>query len=126
MNIERQENILRYVVDSRSRTGVQHVVELDLYQGNGGCSCEDFTFRLAPMLRDGMDDKDGDLLRCDHIVACRKKLVDDIIEQIAHKPELATARKTREDARQRVERKPPPRYRGKGRKAKQRSATARR
>jgi hypothetical protein len=132
MNIERQDNILRYVVDSRTRTGVTHVVELDLYDGNGGCTCENFAFEKAPMLKRGVvaknsdDDSEADSLRCAHIKAARRKLVDDIIEQIAHKPELATARKTREDARQRVGRVPPPRYSGKRRKRKPRPATAQR
>jgi hypothetical protein len=122
MKVERQDNILRYLVESRSRVGVQHVVELDLYGGNGGCTCEDFTFRLEPMLKKGMDDSDGDLLRCDHITAARRKLLDDIIETVAHKPELATP----QDARQRAERKPPGRYSPKPRKRAPRPASAQR
>lgn len=125
MNVERQDNILRYLADSRSRTGVQHCVELDLYGGNGGCTCEDFTFRLEPILRAGAVPKDfeGDALRCAHIVAARRKLADDIIAAVVHKPELGP---TPQDARSSVERVPPPRYTGKARKTKQRPATARR
>jgi hypothetical protein len=127
MNVQRQDNILRYLVDSRTRVGVQHVVELDHYDGNGGCTCEDFSFRLEPMLKKGAvvppDAKDPDALRCEHIKAARRKLVDDIIAQVAHKPELAT---NAQEARQRVERKPPPRYKGKARKTRPRPASERR
>ena len=125
MNVYRQENILRYLVDSRKRVGVQHCVELDLYDGNGGCTCEDFTFRLEPILRAGAvpNDFEGDALRCDHIKAARTKLVDDIIANVAHKPALATAAPA---PRQPPARVPPGRYSAKPRKAKPRPAQARR
>lgn len=122
MRVERQENILRYLVDSRSRVGIQHVVELDLYGGNGGCTCENFGFNLAPNLKAGATDFEGDSLRCEHIKAARRKLLDDIIEQVARKPELATP----QDARQPVERKPPPRYSAPEKKRKPRPVAARR
>ena len=129
MNVQRQDNILRYLVDSRSRVGVQHCVELDLYAGNGGCTCEHFTFTLEPMLKAGAtfndESPDPDALRCDHIKASRRKLIDDIIRQVVHKPELATP-KNAEDDRQRVERKPPPRYTAPARKPKPRPGRAQR
>lgn len=122
MRVERQENILRYLVESRSRVGVSHVVELDLYDGNGGCSCEAFGFNLGPMLKAGATDFEGDSLRCEHIKAARRKLLDDIIAQVARKPELATP----QDARQPPGREPPPRYSAGKKKTKPRPVAARR
>jgi hypothetical protein len=107
MNVQRQENILRYLVQSRSKVGVTHVVELDLYDGNGGCSCQHFTFRLEPLLKAGNRPEESDALRCDHIRAARRKLVDDIIRQATINAAIATAPP---EPRQRVERVPPPRY----------------
>jgi len=77
MSAHRQDDILRYTVDSRSRAGVTHVVELDLYDGNGGCTCEHFSFKLEEHLKKGA--KPQDRLRCKHIHESRAALVDDII-----------------------------------------------
>jgi len=95
MSAHRQDDILRYVVDSRSRDGVQHAVELDLYDGNGGCTCEHFTFKLEDYLKKGARPHRAaekvklrrseslrsktDALRCEHIKEARDQLVDDII-----------------------------------------------
>lgn len=68
---------MRYVVDSHSRTGVQHAVELEHYNGNGSCTCENFSFALERHLRGGA--KPCDKLRCRHIKEARAQLVDDII-----------------------------------------------
>jgi hypothetical protein len=120
MNITRQDDLLRYLVESRSRAGVTYVVELDLYELNGGCTCEHFNFRLEPMLKKGVTDaKNTDALRCAHIVAARRKLVDDIIAQVARNRDAPAPR-------QRAERAHPARYSGKARKTKQRGAQKRR
>ena len=108
MKVQRQENILRYLVESRTKVGVTHVVELDLYDGNGGCTCEHFTYRLEPLLKTGTSVEETDALRCDHIRAARRKLVDDIIRQATVNAAIATASP---EPRQRPERVPPPRYR---------------
>jgi hypothetical protein len=75
------DNVLRYHVTSRSRTGVEHVVDLELYDGNGACSCENFTYRLEPALKAGA--KPGDSWRCRHIREARARLTDDIVRQAA-------------------------------------------
>lgn len=73
------DNVLRYHVKSRSRREVEHVVDLELYGGNGACSCENFTYRCEPHLKKGA--QPGDNLRCRHILQARAKLVDDVIRQ---------------------------------------------
>src|SRR2546429_7605392 len=55
-----------YDVDSHSRIGIQHRVELDAYDGNGHCMCEHFQIRLNPMLKAGAK-RNGDNYRCHHI-----------------------------------------------------------
>lgn len=75
------DNVLRYHVKSRSRREVEHVVDLELYGGNGACSCEHFSYRLEPFLKKGA--KPADNLRCRHIREARAKLTDDVVRQAA-------------------------------------------
>jgi hypothetical protein len=82
MPAHRQDDLLRYMVDSTSKKDVQYAVELELYDGNGGCTCPHFSFRLEPYLRKGVRVSD-DRLRCLHILEARRRLVDDVIEKVA-------------------------------------------
>jgi hypothetical protein len=72
---------LRWFVASRSRgkNGVEHLVDLAGYDGNGVCSCEHFTFSLDRKLQQSK--KPSDETRCFHIIEARKALADLVIEK---------------------------------------------
>jgi hypothetical protein len=81
MSVCKFDNVLRYYVGSRSRPGLEHLVELDMYGGNGACSCEHFHFNLEPFLKKGATACDA--LRCHHIKEARQAFTDDVIRQAA-------------------------------------------
>lgn len=90
MSDVKKDGSLRYIVISRSRPGVKHVVELEHYDFNGVCSCESFTLNLEKFLKHGISaetaargveidgefckvklknkDRPQDSLRCPHLV----------------------------------------------------------
>jgi len=51
----------RLYVQSSSREGIQFLVELDAFDFNGQCSCEDFALRRIPDVRSGKQS------RCKHL-----------------------------------------------------------
>lgn len=56
----------RYLVES-SRPGLELLVDMGEYDGNGWCGCEDFEFRCQPKLERGHNAPDQ--TRCRHIRA---------------------------------------------------------
>lgn len=83
MSDVKKDGSLRYIVTSRTRPGVKHLVELEHYNFNGICSCESFTMNLEKYLKKGMTaeyvakerlvklknkDRPQDSLRCPHLV----------------------------------------------------------
>jgi hypothetical protein len=76
------DNVLRYHVQSRTRPQVKHLVDLELYGGNGACSCEHFTFKMEPHLKRGARSETGGL-RCWHIQQARDRLADDVVSRAA-------------------------------------------
>jgi len=46
--------LLVYFVQSRSRRNIKHRVDLAAFDGAGWCSCEDFEFRVGPLLKSGI------------------------------------------------------------------------
>lgn len=88
------DGTLRYLVDSRSTSGVKHVVELGNYDGSGACSCLHFSTRLEPLLKRGVTPAtaareklvklkanrfESQILMCDHIVMAREQFCTDAI-----------------------------------------------
>lgn len=74
---------LRWWVASHTRRGKQYLVQLDSYDFNGECQCEDFAIRFQQLLARGITAADAvagglvdvrdegrpqDALRCKHIV----------------------------------------------------------
>lgn len=59
---------LRFLVASNTRPEIEHVAELDTYDGLGRCSCEHFEFRSEPLASRGAREAE---LRCRHIRAAR-------------------------------------------------------
>lgn len=86
----------RYLVPSRRRgPKVKYLVDLKSYKANGECQCENFRFKLEPILRRGFTPaeavamkliriKDGkqiaDALRCEHLIRRRSLLLDQILQ----------------------------------------------
>jgi hypothetical protein len=77
MSARQHDNPLRWFVTSRSRPAVEHLVDLELYDGNGACPCEHFSFALEPMLKRGAPPSDE--FRCHHIKEARARLADLLI-----------------------------------------------
>lgn len=59
----------RFWVDSTSRVGLRHLVDVGAYGGNGECSCEIFTMSMARELKMGR--APGTDTRCKHIRCAR-------------------------------------------------------
>ena len=75
---------LCFTVRSRSRPRMEHRIELEAYNFNGFCSCENFEFHLNGKLKRGERDSIGDRYRCPHIRAARNWLLDrKLLPQIA-------------------------------------------
>ena len=64
-------------VESESRPGQHHIVELMNFDGFGACTCENFEFRIGPGLRDGFPEKP-----CKHIEAAKMSLADVVLAQM--------------------------------------------
>jgi hypothetical protein len=92
------DSALRYHVNSRKKAKVTYLIELDAYNFNGICQCEDFVFNKEKHLRRGITpeqavmqglvkiekDKKGefkkpieDALRCVHIIAADRQFSED-------------------------------------------------
>ncbi len=98
MSAQRFDSPLRYQVDSHTRGETKHLVEIDAYDGAGKCSCEHFTFRLEPLLKQG-NITPSDATRCHHIVEAREVFTDEVIKLIKQQQETnGTARKERQHA----------------------------
>lgn len=74
---------LRWTVPSASKAGESHLVQLDSYGGNGGCSCPDFVCRLEPNLRRQTPPTPSEGTRCKHIRYVRSWFLDRVILQMA-------------------------------------------
>lgn len=77
---KKHDHPLRWRIESNSRPGIEHLVELGAHHGNGQCSCEHFTYRLAPELPDRL--RKGLATRCAHIMAARDAFANDVIQRI--------------------------------------------
>lgn len=59
-----------YLVESRSRPGVQHRVDVLAYGGNGACGCEHFEIKFRGTLERGA--KPAYRLKCRHLAVARE------------------------------------------------------
>lgn len=67
------------MVPSDTRDDVEHLVELDAFDGLGKCACEDFDYRSRPKAEAGNRDPE---LRCRHIKRLRELFCDALIYAI--------------------------------------------
>lgn len=72
---------LRFLVRSRKRPEVKHLVQLDAYNFNGACGCENFCNPILRKLREGAPPSDD--TRCYHIKAARERLLDRFLREVS-------------------------------------------
>ena len=82
MSVRQYDSPLRLFVASNSRAKLEHLVELDAFDGIGQCKCEDFLYRCEPELKQGLRNL-PELRRCRHIKEARDFVLDKIIATIA-------------------------------------------
>lgn len=71
---------LCYWVQSETRPGIRHRVDLTAYDGNGACGCERFEFACRGHLERGA--KKAARFRCSHIRSAREFAFDELVEAI--------------------------------------------
>jgi len=64
-----KEDFLVYEVASESRPGMRHRVDFSEWSGFGSCSCEKFTCKIAPLLREGITPAVD--MQCPHLARAR-------------------------------------------------------
>ena len=74
----KQESPTRFVFFSDSQKDTAHIVDLM----EGECSCQNFQFRIKPLLDRGVLKKADKLAKCKHIKKARDILVDQILQQL--------------------------------------------
>ena len=99
---EKFDHVLRYMVPSNhpekhAAPDAGYLVELDAYNGNGGCCCRHFNCRLEPLLKRHFTAQEAvrrqlvklkkgwqvaDALRCEHIMTARGHFCDGVIAAI--------------------------------------------
>lgn len=76
---------LRFHVLSRTNLAVRYLVDLESFNFNGECGCEDFEFRHAPVLCRQVKPVPSDRTRCYHIRAARNWILDTrLLPEISH------------------------------------------
>ncbi len=81
MSARRYDTALRWFVQSRSRPMVEHLVDLEDYNGVGSCQCENFRFVLKKLAQEMTKRRlaPTDDARCFHIKEARAALADLLI-----------------------------------------------
>ena len=76
---------LTYHVQSESKSGDYHLVDLDANNGNGECSCHDFSCRKMLKFKETgriVMYGEPDSTRCKHIYACLAHLGSTVIDRM--------------------------------------------
>lgn len=71
---------MRFHVQSDSRPGIEHLVDLQANGMNGFCGCEDFQARRAKLLR--LNGVPCQASRCHHIREVREWLLDRFLDEL--------------------------------------------
>ena len=88
MEARTHDSALRWIVNSRKRPDIDHMVDLAVFGGIGSCSCEHFQFRLLPKIRDGQRIGAN---RCSHILVARRAFTDAMIQILVRQKQRAAA-----------------------------------
>lgn len=79
MPTEPYDGPLRFLIPSKTESGVSYLVDLSGYDGAGVCQCRYWECVCAP------DIKQGKVRRCQHIIMAREIFTDWIIKKLAAK-----------------------------------------
>ena len=74
----KQESPTRFVFYSKTQSDMAHIVDLL----DGECSCQNFQFRIKPLLDKGIITKEEPVAKCKHMKIARDILCDQVIEKI--------------------------------------------
>jgi len=74
----KEESITRFVFYSDTQKDTAHMVDLI----DGECRCQNFQFRIKPLLEAGIIKKEESVSKCKHIKLARDILCDNIINQL--------------------------------------------
>ena len=74
----KQESITRFIFFSETQKDVAHVVDLM----DGECTCQNFQFRIKPLLERGVIKPNEAVAKCKHMKFAREILCDEIIKQL--------------------------------------------
>lgn len=77
MKIQPHDHVLRFRFESDTRPEIAHVVDLGAWEGFGECSCEDFQYRILPLLH-----RKEPATRCKHLIHAREHLLGELISRI--------------------------------------------
>lgn len=81
MTMHPHDHVLRYRFESEARPDIAHIVDLGEFNGFGECSCEDFQYRVLPVL---VRQSTGETpKRCKHLLAAREDLLNKLISRIS-------------------------------------------
>lgn len=82
--------LLVYYVRSKSRPTHEHRVDLDSYNMNGECGCENFEFNMRGPLEAGQR---GSKYQCRHIIDALKFFAKEMLERISRERRRMRAEK---------------------------------
>lgn len=83
LQIINQQEPLRFLVSSDTRSDVVHLVDLESYWHSGQCGCEEFIFRIEPLLRRKIIDPCTPRAYCKHIRCARDVVAEAAINAVA-------------------------------------------
>ena len=84
-SVEQHDCPTRFLVRSRSRGTVQHLVDIAAFDGNGECSCEQFTYSMRRTVELAHSSGQVARLRCWHIDEARETALALTLKQHAKK-----------------------------------------
>ena len=83
LRVVNQQEPLRFLISSDSRPDVVHLVDLESYWHSGQCGCEEFTFRIEPLLRRRVIEPCSPRAFCKHIRCARDVVAEAAINAVA-------------------------------------------
>ena len=84
-----QQEPLRFLIKSRSRDDIVHLVDLESYWHSGWCSCEHFEMRIEPLLRRRLIEPCSRRAWCEHIRRAREVVTEAAINAVAKHREMS-------------------------------------
>lgn len=74
----KQESATRFIFISETQKDTAHIVDLL----DNECSCQNFQFRIKPLLDRGVINKDDAVAKCKHMKIARDVLCDQLLDEL--------------------------------------------